>query len=397
MIPSRSDVKKSPLAILFLTVFIDLLGFGILLPLLPTYARTLGASDFAVGLLFTTFSLAQFAFAPIWGRISDRMGRRPILIATSIGSAIAFTVFGLADSLWLLFVARAFAGACGASISTAQAYIADVTAPEERARGMALLGAGFGLGFTVGPALAGVTAHFLGVRAPFFLAAGLALANSMWTTFALPEPSKHVESRAAGLRSLADAFRIRALAFYLSVFFVVVYAFSHVEATFILWNHDELGFSEFENGLIFTWIGVVLTCVQAFGTRMLVNRLGEVRLIALGTFLMAGSSLLLPLIEHAGWHLVVIAAFMAAGNAFNTPSITSAISRSAPVERQGEMLGVAQSVGALARIAGPAAATFLYGHVGHSWPYLTTAALAFLASCAVIARRAANRGTPTAL
>ena len=170
---------KRALAILFFTIFIDLLGFGILMPVMPTFARHYGASETVIGMLFATFSLTQLISAPFWGRLSDRVGRRPVLIVAALGSSLCHLGFALSTDLWLLFVARALVGACGGSISTAHAYVADITPPEQRTRGMALVGAAIGLGFTIGPGLSGLIASHGGVRAPFYVAAALALAN-LW-------------------------------------------------------------------------------------------------------------------------------------------------------------------------------------------------------------------------
>jgi MFS family permease len=383
-------VKRSPLAVLFLTVFVDLLGFGIVIPILPTYAVTFGASAQLVTLLGAVYSATQLLFAPLWGRLSDRVGRRPIIVLSALGSAGAYLCFGLAESLALLFVARAVGGACGANISAAQAYIADVTGPEDRARGMSIIGAGFGLGFTFGPALGGLGAHALGASAPFFIAAGLALANAVWAFLALPEPVRHRAAPPRSLSSFGDAFRLPRLAVFLVVFFVVVFAFSIMEQTFVLYTHARFGLGELENGLVFTFIGLVLSLTQAFATRRLVARFGELRLVVAGTAFMALGIGMIPL---AGGLAALLAAtlFLAFGNALNSPSLMATISKAAPGTRQGEMLGVAQSIGALGRIAGPAAGGALFEATrGHRLPYVVAAALMALASVFVGARLSAR-------
>lgn len=374
---------RHPLAVIFLTVFIDLLGFGIVIPILPTYAEDYGASALAVGLLSTTYSVMQLLFAPLWGRLSDRVGRRPVIIATALGAAVAYTVFGLADRLWLLFVARAFAGMCAANIATAQAYIADVTSAENRARGMAIIGAGFGLGFTFGPALGGLATHFWGVHAPFFVAAGLALVNSVWAAVALPEPERHVGGERRSARSYRDAFAIPRLALLLGVFLIITYAFANIESTVALFNRHEHDFDARDNAYFFTFIGLTLTLVQLGGTRRLSRAYGERRLIIAGTALMGLGAATLPLAAN-WWQLLGPAALIAGGNALNSPSLMASISMAAPPERQGEMLGVAQSVGALGRILGPAAGGALFDHAGHSWPYLTAGILMLLTSGVVL-------------
>jgi MFS transporter, DHA1 family, tetracycline resistance protein len=401
MIPSSRGLhrvkNRRPLAVIFLTVFVDLLGFGILIPILPIYATRFGATALAVGLLSTTYSVMQLLFAPLWGRLSDRIGRKPVIVGTALGAAVAYVVFGIAGELWILFLARAIGGACGANISTAQAYIADVTPPEQRARGMAIIGAGFGLGFTFGPALAGLGTHFWGVRAPFFIAAGLALLNALLAATILPEPERHQPSTPPGsrLRSLGDAFRVPRLAFFMGIFFLVTYAFAQIEATFALWTHAELGFEEKQNGWMFTYIGLVLTLVQVGATRRLTARFGEVPLVIAGCAVLGVGALLLPG-TGAWWVLLGPVTCLAVGNALYSPSLMATLSKAAPPDRQGEMLGIAQSVGALGRIVGPATGGLLFDVAGHSWPFLTTGVLMLLAAALVSARGRPGRDTSKA-
>ena len=386
--------RKSPLAVLFLTVFVDLLGFGILIPILPTYAKSFGASATEIGFLSAIYSLTQMAFAPVWGRLSDRVGRRPIIIATALGACVAYVVFGVAESLWLLFVARGFAGMCGANIATAQAYVADVTTPETRARGMGMIGAALGLGFTVGPAVGGLAAHFGGKHAPFFVAAALAALNAGWAFVALPEPERHASRPARGLGSYADALRLPHLGFYILLFLIVTFAFSNIETAYVLFTHDEFGFGERDNGLMFTLIGVVMVIMQSSVVRPLTRRYGSERLIAAGTFVTAIGSVLLVQAQ-VWWHLLPATVLIAVGTSLYSPSLSTVISINAPAERQGEMLGVAQSAGAVARIAGPGGAGLIYQHAGHAWPFYTCALLLGLSSLATYARRSASRSTPT--
>jgi DHA1 family tetracycline resistance protein-like MFS transporter len=370
--------RKSPLAVLFLTVFVDLVGFGILLPILPAYAKSFGASATEIGLLNAVYSLMQMVFAPVWGRLSDRVGRRPIIILTALAGSAAYVIFGLAGSLWLLFVARAFAGICGANISTAQAYVADVTTKETRARGMGMIGAALGLGFTVGPALGGIATHW-GTHAPFFIAAGLSLVNALWAAIALPEPERHASRPTRGLRTLADALRIPTLSFYVLLFLLVTYAFSNIETAYVLYTKDEFGFSEKMNGYMFTLIGVVLVLMQGGAVRPLTRRFGSERLIAAGTLVTAAGTVLL-LFARVPWQILAPTAIIAAGTALYSPSLSTVISVSAPPERQGEFLGVSQSAGAIGRIAGPSLAGLIYQRAGHIWPFVTCAVLLGLAS-----------------
>lgn len=384
--PRMSVPAKSPLPILFLTVFVDLLGFGLVIPTLPLYAKSFGASPTVITLLSASFSLMQLICAPLWGRLSDRVGRRPVLALTAFGAAIAYVIFGLGTALWVLFVARAAAGAFGGSISAAQAYIADVTTPETRGRGMAVIGAAFGLGFTIGPALGGLAAHGFGPTAPYFIAAGLALVNGVWILAALPEPARHAHRPPRGLASYADALRTPRLAFYILIFFFVTYAFAHVESAFVLFTADRLGFGERENGLSFMLIGLTLTVMQGGVVRPLIARHGPVRLIVVGTIICAVGTALTPA-AASWWHVIPICVLTACGNALYTPSLTTALSLATPGDRQGEMLGVAQSASALGRVVGPASAGLLFQYAGPAWPFVLSAAVLFVIGL-VIAPRA---------
>ena len=388
---------KRALAILFFTIFIDLLGFGILMPVMPTFARHYGASETVIGMLFATFSLTQLISAPFWGRLSDRVGRRPVLIVAALGSSLCHLGFALSTDLWLLFVARALVGACGGSISTAHAYVADITPPEQRTRGMALVGAAIGLGFTIGPGLSGLIASHGGVRAPFYVAAALALANAIWAYIALPEPAhRHRSARGPLFASLGASLRLPGVGFWLVMLFVITYAFAHVEASLVLWTTDLMHFTPRDNGLVFTWIGVVLVLAQMGGTRRLAKVMPETTLATLGCAMMAIGTVLTPAFPHWG-PLMALMGLMAFGNALTSPAVMSAISRAAPPEAQGEILGVSQSVSALGRIAGPPASGILYQHVGRWSPWVTCGALLAIAAAAisVFARGASPRSTPT--
>jgi MFS transporter, DHA1 family, tetracycline resistance protein len=382
---------KRPLGILFLSVLVDLVGFGIVIPILPTYAKSYGASAPVIGLLSGTYSAMQLLFAPFWGKVTDRIGRRPVILIAAGGAMVAYFLFGIASSIPMLFVARALGGAFGASVFTAQAYIADVTPPEKRTHGMALIGAAFGLGFTLGPAIGGIGSHFLGARAPFFIAAGLAAFNLMWAALLLPEPPRHEEVKGRDLASFIDAFRDRTLAFWLGILFVFIFAFANIEATLALFAHARLDFDEAQNGYLFTYIGVVLTLVQGVWARRLAARLGEPQLTAAGMAILAVGASLVPLIDHGGIPVLVAAATgIAAGNALVSPAVHALISKATPAGRQGEMLGVAQSVSSLGRILGHPAGGVLFAFgVGHSLPYVAAAAI--LAIGATVAARGISR------
>ena len=367
-------MKKSPLVILFVTVFIDLIGFGIVLPLLPFYALHFGANALLVGLLSTSFSLMQLLFAPVWGRLSDRVGRRPVILAGLLGSSISYLTFGLAPSLPILFLSRILAGIAGANISTAQAYIADSTQPEDRAKGMGLIGAAYGLGFTVGPAIGGILSQY-GYAIPAFFASALALANFCAAWWLLPEsrnPSEgtHRTERGLNWQRLRTGLQHPELGVFLILFFISTFAFANLEATFALMTARKFGFDARANGYLFAYIGVLITVVQGGLTGRLAKRFGERRLISAGLFCMIFGLGLLPY-SLGLKSLLLVLVVLIGGHGSTNPSISSLISQSASTEDQGSILGVAQSLASLARILGPIWGGFTFDAFGFQYPYLT--------------------------
>jgi len=354
-------MKRSPLLVIFVTVFIDLVGFSIVIPLLPFYVEgtQFDASPRAVGLLFASYSVMQLIFSPILGRLSDRYGRRPILFLSLLGTSLGFFVMGFATTLWMLFAGRIIDGVTGGNISTAQAYIADVTTAENRAKGMGIIGAAFGLGFIFGPAIGGILSRW-GVHVPFLFAGALALANAMLLYFVLPEtvgpghPAR--ESAAAGRWSqLAAALRRPSLAFVLAVYFLFVTAFSVMTSSFGLFTLYRFGFDAHDTGWIFAFVGVVGALVQGGLIGRLVKAFGEPALVIAGALLFTLSLLLIPLTgpETGMAALLSLGALFALGNGLGTPSLTSLASKSAGAGEQGGVLGVTQSVASLARVIGP--------------------------------------------
>jgi DHA1 family tetracycline resistance protein-like MFS transporter len=367
-------MKKSPLVVLFITVFIDLIGFGIVLPLLPFYAKHFGANALLVGLLSTSFSLMQLLFAPVWGRLSDRVGRRPVILVGLLGSSISYLTFGLAPSLPILFLSRILAGIAGANISTAQAYIADSTQPENRAKGMGLIGAAYGLGFTVGPAIGGILSQY-GYAIPAFFASALALANFGAAWWLLPEsrnPSgqTHHTERGLNWQRLRTGLQHPELGTFLILFFISTFAFANLEATFALMTARKFGFDAHANGYLFAYIGVLITIVQGGLTGRLARRFGERRLISAGLFCMIFGLGLLPYSPGLK-SLLLVLVVLVGGHGSTNPSISSLISQSAGTEDQGSILGVAQSLASLARILGPIWGGFTFDALGFQYPYLT--------------------------
>jgi len=361
-------MKRSPLLVIFITVFIDLVGFGIVIPVLPFYAEgtRFGATPREVGLLFASYSVMQLFFAPVLGRLSDKYGRRPVLLVSLLGTCLGFFILGFANSLWMLFLGRIIDGISGGNISTAQAYIADVTTKEDRAKGMGLIGAAFGLGFVFGPAIGGVLSRW-GISVPFLFAGGLAFANAVLLYFTLPEtitPDHPARTSAAAGRSwhrLISSFQNRRLATVLSIYFVSIVAFSIMTASFSLFMMFRFGFDAFHNGWVFAFVGIVSAIIQGALIGKLVKRFGEPLLVITGSLLFTVSLFASPFITPAVGiiGILVTGALSSIGNALNAPTLTSLASKSVSEKEQGAIMGVAQSVASLARAVGPALAAFL--------------------------------------
>ncbi|HEY9404312.1 MAG TPA: MFS transporter [Pyrinomonadaceae bacterium] len=360
-------MKRSPLLVIFVTVFIDLVGFGIVIPVLPYYVEgtKFNATPRTVGILFASYSVMQLIFSPVLGRLSDRYGRRPILFFSLLGTSLGFFILGFATTLWMLFLGRIIDGITGGNISTAQAYIADITTPENRAKSMGLIGAAFGLGFTFGPAIGGILSQW-GIGVPFFFAGGLALANAILLYFTLPEtvtPDHPARVSAATGRwsQLADAVRQPRLAYVLAIYFLFVVAFSIMTTAFALFTMYRFGYDAEHNGYFFMYVGIIGALIQGGLIGRLVKTFGEMPLVIAGALLFTASLFVMPLTgpqTGLGLLLLVGGAF-AIGNSLATPSLQTLASRSAGRGEQGGVLGVTQSVASLARTIGPTLAAFL--------------------------------------
>jgi multidrug resistance protein len=375
----------SPLVIIFITVFIDLLGFGIIIPLLPFYAESFGANAFTVGLLGTSFSAMQFLFAPLWGRLSDRIGRRPIILVGLLGSCASYMVLALAQSLTLVFLARIVGGIAGANVATAQAYIADVTTPENRAKGMGLVGAAFGLGFIFGPAIGGILSH-LGPSAPMWFASALCGANRAAACFLLPESRRRTALRPALGR--LDAFRRaledRRLLLLLALYFIVTAAFSSFVATFALFSERRFGYTVATIGYVFAFIGCMLALVQGVLVGRAVTLVGEARLIPIAIGIIGIGIGLVPFACSVPALLVAVGT-LAVGMGFNGPALSSMVSRLTHADDQGGMLGLAASLASLGRVIGPAWGGYLFDTMGITSPYVSASAIMFVAVGVAIA------------
>ena len=374
-----TDRPPGKLGPIFLTVFLDLLGFGLVIPLLPRYAESLHASPLQIGMIAASYSGMQFLFVPMWGALSDRVGRRPILLMSMLASAAAFTMLGFAQSLTWLFIARAFGGIATANLAVAQAYIADSTTKEGRARGMGLIGVAFGLGFVLGPFAGGILSA-ISLETPSRVAACLALLNFVWAYVALPESlrdehrgQKRKMRIGPDPRAISRVMSLPGLGLAVVLFFVVGSSFANLEQTFSLFAHDEFGLDAKRTGYIFGMVGLIAMFVQGGMIGRLNRRFGEVRLIRAGNVLQSLGFAGIALSATRGLAALYLAmAVLSVGNGLVNPSLSTLVSRRAPPESQGESLGVLQSMGALARVVGPTLGGLLYGY-GHRLPYVSGA------------------------
>ncbi|HYJ88767.1 MAG TPA: MFS transporter [Pyrinomonadaceae bacterium] len=368
-------MKRSPLVVIFTTVFIDLLGFGIVIPVLPFYAEgtRFNATPRTVGFLFASYSIMQLIFSPVLGRLSDKYGRRPVLLVSIIGTGIGFLILGFATTLWMLFLGRILDGISGGNISTAQAYMADITTKEDRAKGMGLLGAAFGLGFIFGPAIGGILSRW-GVAVPFLFAAGLCFANAVLLYFTLPETitPDHPARASGGGRSFAqlwESLKQPRLGFVITIYFLFVVAFSIMTTSFSLYTMFRFGYDAHHNGYLFAYVGLIAVVIQGVLIGKLVKRYGEMPLVIAGALFFALSLFAVPFVGPNAGGLVALligGGIFSLGNSLATPALNSLASKSVGPAQQGSVMGVIQSAASLARAAGPTiAAVLIHSHTAH--------------------------------
>jgi len=357
------------------TVALDLVGFGIVVPILGRYAERFGANGLQVGLMFASFSIAQMVFAPILGRISDKVGRKPVIVFSLIGTAVGSFVTGAAGALWVLFLGRILDGASGASVAVAQGAVADIAPPEQRARLMGMLGAAFGVGFVVGPALGGLAA-LGGPHVPFYLAGSIAAINAVAAMIRLPETkpdTSHITEKHQRGSALSPALKRFALVGFLSML-----GFAGFEATFSIWGQKQFGFTEGSASIVFVFVGVTLVAVQGGLIGPLTEKLGSRKLLRIGLSLVAVGLLLLGITTT--WPMLFVALFLLSlGQGVSGPSGGALVAELAPIERRGEAIGYQQSTAAFGRVAGPVMAGALFDHVGISAPFLVSGILILFA------------------
>lgn len=391
---------RKRLITVFLIVLVDLIGFGVILPLLPFYASDFGASPVQVGLLYSIFSIAQLIFSPIWGSLSDRIGRRPVMLLSTFGAAIAYIVFGLADTLTVLFISRGIAGIMGGNISAAQAYIADSTTLENRARGMGLLGAAFGLGFVLGPAIATALIHpafqqmFVNLEwhgvaefveanrlsLPAYAAAFLSFASFLLVWFKLEETVKVGEVNASG-NQRSGFFTLQywkdlpldnpKVKWMFASFFLLSFGQAALYSSFPLFCEAVLSMDAEDVGVQFFFIGIIAVTVQGFLIKPLTKAFREENLFLAGNILMVLGLFLITFTTEV-WHLTTYLVIMTIGNSLNAPTITSLLSKAADPSRIGTIMGAAQGLGGMGRSIGPTWGGILFS-IAFGLPFALTA------------------------
>jgi len=385
---SSAQGSRSTLFILLSIVVVDLIGFGIVMPVLPFYARDFGVTATTLGLLMMSYAAAQFVCAPLWGRLSDRVGRRPVILFSVAGTSASLLFFGLAESILWLFVARVLAGGFAANVSVASAYISDVTNEDERTRWMGMLGASFGVGFILGPIIGGLLSP-LGYRVPMLVAAGLAFINLIYAAFSLKEPDRHVDRGATAVSasrfSVLRGPEVRRLCL---IYFVYSIAVSQLETIFAFFMIDRFEFDALEVAWIFVGMAIVMGGIQGGGMKPLSARYSEKQLVVTGSLLLGLGFVLLP--SAPTWAVLLLPLALAAvGRAITQPPLMSLTSMAATSDTRGVVMGTFQSSASLARVVGPVLAGLLYD-LAEPGPFYLAAALMGLAF--LLSRRLPERG-----
>ena len=385
--------NKSALSLIFLTVFIDLLGFGILIPILPAFAtKVLGVDEAAIGIAIASYSFIQFIFNPVLGKLSDKYGRKPVIVFCLIVNALGYVIFAFTSSYLLLLLSRVVAGIGGSSISVAQAYIADVTTKENRSKGMGLIGSAFGLGFVFGPLIGGYLAEY-GYMVTGLAAGGFSLIAFVVTLLFLPESltksEESISEKQITTRKLIDFEALKKVfsepgrAVFIILFFILVFSFANIYGTFALLGIQVYGFTDLQNGYIFGITGLTSAIVQGGLIGYIDKLFSRQNILKTGSLIISAS---LALIPYGGTFLglAIISMFLSIGTGLLQPTLLSLISDVTPDNEQGVTLGVNQSLSSLARVLGPLWGGFAFEFLGYPFPFLTGAAFMFLVVLATI-------------
>ena len=396
--PTPSSERRA-LAVLFTIVFINLVGFGLVVPLLPFFGSSLDAAPWQVALMFSAYSVGQFFAEPFWGRLSDRIGRKPVLLLTVAANAVGYLMLAFAPNIWVAIGIRLFTGLGAGNVSTVQGYVADVTPPEKRAGRMGLIGAAFGAGFIAGPGLSGILVREdlgrLGYQLPIFAACGLAALAALGVLFLLKESVVQREGPAPAripfLSGVRDAAANPVVSRVILVTLIYMAGFSGMESTFGLWTGARYDWGAREVAFAFMAVGIVSVICQSAVTGRLARRFGESRMLAVGCLLF-GCGLLGQIFSPGAWFVTVAMMVGGFGMAMTMPNISAMISRASPADRQGAMLGLNMAASSSGRIFGPVVAGFMFSSLGHDWPLAVGALLMIPAAImAINAGRAVTR------
>ena len=371
--------RKASLSLIFITVFIDLLGFGILIPILPTFSTIeLNLSEFSIGLVLAIYSLTQFIFGPILGNLSDRLGRRPLIVGCLFLNAVGYIIFAFTNSFMLLIISRIVAGIGGSSVAVAQAYIADVTSKEDRSKGMGMIGVAFGLGFVFGPIIGGFLSKY-GYEVTGFASAAFSFIAFLFTIFFLPESLKKIIDKVEiKTRKLIDLpaikllFKNHKLATLIIMYFILIFSIANIYGTFALIGYKRYHFTDMQIGIMYGIIGIVSAIVQGGLLRVLTKYMDDKIIVIAGSFLLI---LGLAMVPYAGnmTGLIVVIVILALGSGSLQPTMLSMISKNSSESEQGFTLGVNQSFSAFARVLGPLWGGFAFEYIGYQYPFLTGA------------------------
>lgn len=377
-------MRKTSLITIFMTVFIDLLGFGLLIPILPTFAsKVIHVSDFAIGILFAVFSLVQFIFNPILGKLSDRYGRRPLILISLTSTCISYIIFSFSHSYWMLFISRVLGGFGGSNIGVAQAYIADITAKHERAKGMGMIGVAFSLGFVFGPVVGGILSGF-GYQVVGFVSAGFSLMALIFTFVFLKETIQKSDGKLEkgtikvfDLHFTKTVLKHPEIGSLIFLFFIVTFSGANIYGTFALLSYKHYHFTDQQTGYLFAVMGISGALIQGGLIRLISNNLSEKVIILAGTFILIFGLGLIPYgATFLGLSIVMVV--LSLGTGILQPTLLSMVSKYSPEQEQGAILGLNQSLSAFARVLGPLWGGFAFDYLGYQFPFLTGGAFMVL-------------------